>query len=387
MWNWYENAWNYSLDVASLLLVICLLVSCVGAVSVSTGPTRTIPCRLVHHLVPCACVWIYRATIRYPATSDGQPQHQSIHLQHPVPLSCVAKRIRRVGKTNHLDPKSSDLLRICDILCFNPTASTVLDTSQWASGLLAGFSALQKQNERRFSPISGILDERHWERSSFSMGGGGCVEATGTAGFPHRCHRRTRPGRVFLRSLPLRGILQYPDPTPSGDRGTDWSHPDHVPGASTPDSLTNNTIKEYLSITWWEPSRVHRWAVRLSRSTAGASTIPQASVSNNNIISPGSTSPHCSSTISRHLDEYYTYIFGEEAPGGSWKQGFSLSSCTTYHRWTVSKTFILKIKIRIWIASSLTESGEKKGIFLKETNHVNIVDKPVGDDEMRKIGC
>jgi len=56
MWNWYENAWiiPWMWQLASGPMPLDLMRGCGIRV---TGPTRTIPCRLVHCLVSRACVW------------------------------------------------------------------------------------------------------------------------------------------------------------------------------------------------------------------------------------------------------------------------------------------------------------------------------------------
>jgi len=295
------------LGCGSLLLVICLLVSCVGALSVSPdqpGPYH-VGSYTVWYLVPA--YGIYRATIRYPATSDGQRTPVDTSAA-PCPSIVVANGFAGSEKQitwipNHLTSYGYVTL------CFTPPHRLSWDTTQWAFGFLAGVSALQKQNERRFSLISGILDGETWGAIGLSMGGGGCVEATGTAGSLIDASVALAPAG-FPAVLAAARNITVPIQLQVGtvDR---LVPPDRVREIYS-DSLTNNTIKEYLSITGGNhlgfideqyASVGQRWGID---NPPGISVEQQHNISR--IYFTAWFQYHL-----RHLDEYYTYIFGEEA--------------------------------------------------------------------------
>ena len=65
-------------------------------------------------------------------------------------------------------------------ICFTPPDKLLGDTTQWAYGFIRGIEKLKSQNGLWFSPISGILDTGTFGGIGLSMGGAGCIEATGS---------------------------------------------------------------------------------------------------------------------------------------------------------------------------------------------------------------
>jgi predicted dienelactone hydrolase len=249
---------------------------------------------------------IYKATIRYPATSDG-PRAPVDTSAVPCPGIVVANGY--AGSEWQITWIPEQLTSYGYVtLCFTPPHRLSWDTTQWASGFLGGLTTLQKQNERRFSPIYQILDMETWGAIGLSMGGGGCIEATGTssvidasvalapAGFP----------KVTAAAQNITVPIQLQVGTADG-----IVPPDRVLGIYT-DNLTNNTIKEYLAITGGNhigfidedyAQLAQRW---------GIDNQPGISVEEQHNISRVYFTAWFQYHL-RHLDEYYTYIFGEKA--------------------------------------------------------------------------
>lgn len=64
-------------------------------------------------------------------------------------------------------------------ICFTPPHKISGDTTQWAYGFVKGIKKLKSDNNLWFSPITGILDTETFGAIGLSMGGAGCIEATG----------------------------------------------------------------------------------------------------------------------------------------------------------------------------------------------------------------
>jgi predicted dienelactone hydrolase len=121
----------------------------------------------------------YTATIRYPAKYDGffAPKNNS---DAPYPGIVVANGF--AGSEWQIKWIPTHLVTYGYVtMCFTPPQKTLGDTTQWAYGFVKGIEKLKSHNSLWFSPISGILDTETFGAIGLSMGGGGCIEATGLA--------------------------------------------------------------------------------------------------------------------------------------------------------------------------------------------------------------
>ncbi len=250
---------------------------------------------------------VYQAVIRYPASSDGQrtPIDSSA-----APYPCIVVANGLAGSEYQITWISEHLTSYGFItLCFTPPHRLSFDTTQWASGFLAGFKVLQKQHNHHSSPIYQVLDTETCGAIGLSMGGGGCVEATGTTDSPIDASVALAPAgfpSVLTAAQNILVPVQLQVGTVDG-----LVPPDHVQQIYT-QHLTNDTNKEYLAITGGNHiGYIDEYFAQLAEHLG--------------IDNPSGISVEQQHTISRkyftawfqyhlrHLDEYYTYIFGEDA--------------------------------------------------------------------------
>jgi dienelactone hydrolase len=288
-------------------LLLCSCISVVGASPVSPdqpGPYPIGSFRVFYLAIPYG---VYQATVRYPATADGwrTPADSSAA---PYPGIVVANGLlgaewQITWIAEHLTPYGYITV------CFTPPQRLSFDTTQWASGFLAGFKALQRQNDRRFSPIYRLLDTETCGAIGLSMGGGGCVEATGAADSPIDASVALAPAG-FSQVLSAAQNIMVPIQLQVGsvDR---IIPPDHVLKIYT-QYITNETHKEYLAITGgnhigyideYYARLAQRWGID---NPAGISVEQQHMVSRKYFTA-------WFQYYLRNLDEYYTYLFGENA--------------------------------------------------------------------------
>jgi len=292
---------------SGVLLGICLLISSAGALSVppdQPGPYH-IGLYKVWYLVPP--YGVYRATIRYPATSDGQR----------TPVNTSAKPCPSIVVANGYEGSEWQITWIPEhltsygyvTLCFTPPFRGSWDTTQWASGLLGGLTTVQNQDNRRCSPIYHILDRETCGAIGLSMGGGGCIEATGKEGSLIDAAVGLAPANSARVASAARNItvpIQLQVGTHDG-----WIPPEDVLRKYV-EYLSNETVKEYLSITGgnhigYIDEFYANFAQRLKMDNP-----PGISVEQQHNISRKYFTAWFQYHL-RHLNEYYTYIFGEDA--------------------------------------------------------------------------
>ncbi|GAG82519.1 unnamed protein product, partial [marine sediment metagenome] len=120
----------------------------------------------------------YKATIRYPAKYDGFLAPKDISGA-PYPGIVVANGF--AGSEWNIKWIPLHLTSYGYVtICFTPPDNKLGDTTQWAYGFVRGIEKLKSQNSLWFSPISDILDTETFGGIGLSMGGAGCIEATGT---------------------------------------------------------------------------------------------------------------------------------------------------------------------------------------------------------------
>jgi hypothetical protein len=119
----------------------------------------------------------YDAKIRYPVLSDGVPDESGA----PYPGIVVASGLYSgewavTWISEHLTSHGYVTLG------FTPPDPGLGDWTQWAEGFIGGIQELKRQSGQTGSPICGLVDTESFGVIGMSMGGGGSVEAAGTAG-------------------------------------------------------------------------------------------------------------------------------------------------------------------------------------------------------------
>lgn len=300
---------NYSTVFCSLviLLGICISGPLVQASCLSPdqlGPYHIGSCKIWFFAPPYG---IYRAVIRYPATTDGW-RAPADSTAAPYPGIVVANGF--AGSESQITWIPEHLTSHGYVtLCFTPPRRLSWDTTQWAHGFLGGVNALLKQNERRFSTLYHLLDGETWGAIGLSMGGGGCVEATGTAGSRIDASVALAPAGFPKVHAAARNIT-VPIQLQVGTE--DKLVPPYTVLELYTEHLTNNTTKEYLAITGGNhvgyidehyAELAQRW---------GIDNPPGITVEQQHNISRKYFTAWFQYHL-RHLEEYYPYIFGEEA--------------------------------------------------------------------------
>ena len=250
---------------------------------------------------------VYQATIRYPATSDGEraPANSSAA---PYPGIVVANGLAGADWQITWIPEHLTSYGYIT-LCFTPPHRLSFDTTQWASGFLAGFKVLQTQNNHRFSPFHHLLDTETCGAIGLSMGGGGCVEATGTMDSLIDASVALAPaGFPSVLSAAQNILVPIQLQVGTVDR---LVPPEHVQIIYT-QHLTNDINKEYLAITGGNHlGYIDEYYAQIGQQW-GIDNPPGISVEQQHNISRKYFTAWFQYYL-RNLDEYYTYIFGEKA--------------------------------------------------------------------------
>ena len=300
---------QYFLVLCSLVVLVGMCVSGAFADTSSVSPDQPGPYPVgfykVWYLVPP--YGIYRAVIRYPATTDGRRAPADTHAA-PCPGIVVANGF--AGSESQITWIPEHLTSYGYVtLCFTPPRRISWDTTQWAKGFLGGLNTLLKQNDRRFSPIYQLLDAETCGAIGLSMGGGGCVEATGTEGSLIDAAVALAPAGFPAVHAAARNI-NVPIQLQVGTEDR-LVPPPHVLELYT-EHLTNNTIKEYLAITGGNHvGYIDEQYAKLAQRW-GIDNPPGITVEQQHNISRKYFTAWFQYHL-RQLDEYYPFIFGEEA--------------------------------------------------------------------------
>lgn len=298
---------NWLIGCGSVFLVVCLSVSSVDALTLSPDQPGSyhIGSYTVWYLVPH--FGLFRATIRYPATSDG---HRTPVDPSAIPCPGIVIANGFAGSEKQITWIPEHLTTYGYVtLCFTPPVRLSFDATQWAAGLLGGLNVLETHNKRLLSPIFQVLDGETWGAIGLSMGGGGCIEATGTAGSEIDASVALAPAwfpSVLLAARSITVPIQLQVGT--ADR---LVPPNRVQGIYS-EALTNKTVKEYLAITGGNHVGFIDEYYALLALEWGIDNPPGISVEQQHNISRKYFTAWFQYHL-RHLDEYYTYIFGEEA--------------------------------------------------------------------------
>ncbi len=250
---------------------------------------------------------IYSATIRYPATRDGWRTPLNIS-QAPYPGIVVANGFAGSEWNIKWIPKHLTSYGYVT-LCFTPPHKISGNATQWASGFRGGFETLRRQNSSQVSPIHGGFNNETRGAIGLSMGGGGCVEATGTPGSFIDAAVALAPAGLPSVLSAARNIT-VPTQLQVGTNDG-WVPPASVLHMYT-DALTNNTIKEYLAITGGNhigfiDEFYAMFAARLGLDHPANITVEQQ----HNVSRRYFTAWF--QYYLKHLVEYGTYIFGDDA--------------------------------------------------------------------------
>jgi len=248
----------------------------------------------------------YHAAIRYPAEKDGlfAPYDSS---DAPFPGIVVG---------NGFAGSDWNIKWICRHLtshgyitiCFTPPDNKLGDTTQWAYGFEGGIDKLKSQNDRFFSPICELLDPTLFGAIGLSMGGAGCIEATGSESSEFDTVVALAPARsnstlsaAYNITVPIQFQVGANDGMVSSERVLSY--------------YLNFTgyemVKEYLSITGGNHigfiddffARIAEWL--------GLDNPHAIEVEEQHRVS----SKYFTSWFHYHLldrTEYFTYIFGDE---------------------------------------------------------------------------
>jgi len=288
------------------LLLLYSSMSVVGAFPVSPdqpGPYHIGYYKVFYLALPYG---VYQATIRYPATSNGQRTPADFSA---APYPCIVVANGLAGAESQITWIPEHLTSYGYItICFTPPHRLSFDTAQWASGLLTGFKTLQTQNNHRFSPLHHLLDTETCGAIGLSMGGGGCVEATGAAHSPIDASVALAPAG-FPSVLTAAQNILVPIQLQVGTVDK-LVPPDHVQKIYT-QHLTNDTNKEYLTITGGNHlGYIDEYYAQIGQQW-GIDNPPGINVEQQHNISRKYFTAWFQYYL-RNLDEYYTYIFGEK---------------------------------------------------------------------------
>ncbi len=293
---------------AAIILLLVLPTQAVGANTIlspdEAGPYHIGYYKISFIVPPYGRYW---ATIRYPAIRDGWFAPKDIS-EAPYPGIVVANGLAGSEWNLKWIPKHLTSYGYVTI-CFTPPRKISGDTTQWAYGFYGGIEKLKSQNSVWFSPISGILDIETFGGIGLSMGGGGCIEATGANNSEIDASVSLSPAGSDSAMVAARNIT-VPIQLQVGTN--DGMVPPHHVLPFYADFISNTSVKEYLSITGGNHiGFIDEFFARFAEwlgidHPRGIEFAEQRRVS----------SKYFTAWFQYHLkglNEYFTYIFGEEA--------------------------------------------------------------------------
>jgi len=194
-------------------------------------------------------------------------------------------------------------------ICFTPPRRLLGDITQWAYGFSGGIEKLKSLSNMRLSPIYGMVDVETFGVIGLSMGGGGCIEATGAPDSEINAAVPLAPANSNDTMDAARNITV---PTQLQVGNNDGMVPPANVLPFYTELISNSTVKEYLSITGGNHiGFIDEFYARLVEffgmdKPKGIEFAEQRRISRK----------YFTAWFQYHLkgiDEYYTYIFGEEA--------------------------------------------------------------------------
>jgi dienelactone hydrolase len=185
----------------------------------------------------------YSATIRYPAKSNGWlTPHVDSDEKYPsiiVGNGFAGSDWNVKWIPNHLTSHGFITL------CFTPPNKYLGNTTQWSFGFIGGINKLIVENRRFLSPTYELIDVDNVGVIGISMGGAGCIEATGNnptiidaavALAPARSN--SSKSAAMNISVPIQIQVGSNDSMVQPERVLPYYNV----------QISNNTIKEYLVI-------------------------------------------------------------------------------------------------------------------------------------------
>jgi dienelactone hydrolase len=249
----------------------------------------------------------YWATIRYPALRDGwfAPKDTS---GAPYPGIVVANGWSGSEWNIKWIPRHLASYGFVTI-SFTPPNKRSGITTQWAHGFHGGIEELKSWNNIWFSPIYDILDVETFGGIGLSMGGGGCIEATGANDSEIDAAVALAPA-THREAIIAAEKIDVPIQIQVGDKDG-MVPPSHVLPYYT-DYISDDITKEYLAINGGNhigflDDFFARFAERI-----GLDSPRDIEFEEQRRISR----KYFTAWFQYHLkdlSEYYTFIFGEEA--------------------------------------------------------------------------
>jgi dienelactone hydrolase len=302
---------KWKLILIGSIVIFLLLIFPVHAldVHISSPPDEPGPYHIGYYKVsyvvpPFGRYW---AKIRYPATRDGwlAPKDTS---EAPYPGIVVANGLAGSQWNIKWIPKHLTTYGYVTI-CFTPPKKIYFDTTQWAYGFHGGIEKLKSQNDFWFSPISEMVDVETFGGIGLSMGGGGCIEATGASGSEIDAAVPLAPASSDDAISAAQNITV---PTQLQVGNNDGMVPPERVVPYYTDFIQNTSVKEYISITGGNHiGYIDEFVARLAE-LIGLDSPKDIEFAEQRRISR----KYFTAWFQYHLkglDEYYTYIFGDEA--------------------------------------------------------------------------
>lgn len=268
------------------------------------GPYHIGYYRVSYNIPPYGRYW---AKIRYPAIRDGWLTPRDIS-QAPYPGVVVANGFAGSEWNIKWIPEHLTSYGYVTI-CFTPPNKISGDTTQWAYGFHGGLEKLKSQNSIWFSPIKDMVDVETFGGIGLSMGGGGCIEATGAPYSEIDAAVALAPAGSDDAKNAAQNITV---PTQLQVGNNDGMVPPNNVIPFYTDLIPDTIIKEYLSITGGNHiGFVDEFYARIAEKL-GLDKPKGIKFSEQRLVSK----KYFTAWFEYHLkglDEYYIYIFGEKA--------------------------------------------------------------------------
>jgi len=293
------------------IVLILLLIFPVSAENdqISSSPDKPGPYHIGYYKTSfvVAPYGRYFATIRYPAARNGwfAPKDTT-----DAPYSGIVVSNGLGGSEWNIKWIPEHLTSHGYVtICFTPPHKISGDTTQWAYGFKGGIEKLKSHNSVWFLPIFEMVDIETFGGVGLSMGGGGCIEATGTLDSEIDAAVSLAPARSD-DAISAAENISVPIQLQVGNNDG-MVIPERVLPYYT-DFIPETTVKEYLSITGGNHiGFVDEFVARIAEwlgldNPKGIEFEEQHRVSRK----------YFTAWFHYHLkglDDYYTYIFGDEA--------------------------------------------------------------------------
>jgi dienelactone hydrolase len=295
----------------SIIVIILLLALPVNADNIETesSPDEPGPYHIGHYKVsyvvpPYGRYW---ATIRYPATRTGFLAPKD-NTEAPYPGVVVSNGLGGSEWNIKWIPKHLTTYGYVT-LCFTPPRKISGDTTQWAYGISGGIEKLKSQNSLWFSPIFNMVDIETFGAIGLSMGGAGCIEATGSPGSEIDAAVALAPADSD-DSIEAAQNISVPTQLQVGNNDGMVPHEKVLPYYT--EFIQNTSVKEYLSIFGGNHIGFIDVFVAKIAELLGLDDPKEIEFEEQHRVSR----KYFTAWFEYHLkdlEDYHTYIFGEEA--------------------------------------------------------------------------